>query len=148
VRRGWATVRAVCLLGLVCASGASACGSDPEPEPAAGVVDAGPQCERGSENCACIGGGGCRDNLLCISGRCLLTDREEQPDPTPTPSRPRPPAPVEPGELDAGGAPNTAPDAGAAPGDAGATPEEPPPDASAAEPLDASGELPDAQSSS
>jgi hypothetical protein len=129
--------RLIGLTGLVCVASAGACGSDPEPAASVAVADAGPPCERGSENCACIGGGGCRDDLLCISGRCLLTDRDEQPDPTGLPpSRPRPPAPVEPGEPDAGQPPN-------APADAGATP----PDASTAE-LDAGGEPSDASSSS
>jgi hypothetical protein len=75
--------------------------------------DAGPACERGTRNCACIGGSGCRDDLLCISGRCQVMTEEAPPTTTPRP-RPRPELP-DPGDPDpdAGNAPTPA-DAGAA----------------------------------
>jgi hypothetical protein len=108
------------LVALGCVVSAGGCASDPEPE-VVPVVDAGPACEPGSENCACIGGSGCKDELLCIARRCLLTDQEEQADPT-TPSRPRPQLPEPPAGEDAGA--NEPLDAGS--------------DASGAEPPDAS----------
>jgi hypothetical protein len=133
-RRGWVAARVLFAAALSCVASASACGSDSEPAPAAVVQDAG-SCEAGDDGCACIGGSGCRDGLLCIARRCLLIDTEEQPDQTtpPRPSRPFPPAPPVP----------AVPDAGAA-SDAGQTPAEPLPDASTVGPEDAGGEPLDA----
>jgi hypothetical protein len=87
----------------------SACGDDSSPGPALDA-DAGPSCERGTRNCACIGGSGCRGELLCIAGLCSSRP-EETPDEPTAPPRPRP-TPPDPGDPD--------PDAGLpAPADAG-----------------------------
>jgi hypothetical protein len=106
-----------------------ACGEDP-PAPELGA-DAGPVCERGTRNCACIGGSGCRDDLLCIAGLCSARLPGDPPTTTPRP-RPAPPRPspidpepdagdvvVDAGSDDAGisdasvtGAVSTSPDAG------------------------------------
>jgi hypothetical protein len=95
----------------------SACADDPvTPELGA---DAGLGCERGTRNCACIGGSRCQDELLCIAGRCSLM-LEPAPDTTPRP-RPTLPGPAVPAR-DAGGS--------APPGDAG-SPDASAPDASA-----------------
>ena len=88
----------------------SACGDDPPPAPAV-VPDAGPACERGTLNCACIGGSGCQDDLLCIAGRCSLTQRDPA---EPPPPRPRRPPELDLPEPDAGAGPPAVPDGGAA----------------------------------
>jgi hypothetical protein len=87
----------------------SACGD--EPAAPALDADAGPSCERGTRNCACIGGSRCQADLLCIAGLCSsrAEDEPEEMGPRPRP-RPTPPDPAEPD-----------PDAGlASPTDAGA----------------------------
>lgn len=89
----------------------SACGDDPASDPPV-TADAGPPCERGTRNCACIGGSGCQDDLLCIAGRCSLT--QDGPD-EPAPPRPRPPPDLDLPEIDAG---NQTPPAGDADGGA------------------------------
>lgn len=91
----------------------SACGDDAPAGPALDA-DAGPSCERGTRNCACIGGSGCRDDLLCIAGLCSARMPAEPAEMTPRP-RPRP-TPPDPGdaEPDAGTVPPAGtPDAGA-----------------------------------
>jgi hypothetical protein len=102
------------------------CGDDPAPAPPV-APDAGPACQRGTLGCGCIGGSGCEDDLLCIAGRCSLTQR----DPAESlPPRPRPPPPdldlpepdagSEPARPDAGAADASVPDDGPAAADAGA----------------------------
>jgi hypothetical protein len=96
---------------------AMGCAEDPPASaPADPVVDAGPDCERGTQGCACIGGSGCQDDLLCAAGRCQLTEGEREPA-QPPPQRPPPqrppsslgdagpgdaPSPPAPAALDAG----------------------------------------------
>jgi len=87
----------------------SACG-DSSPEPALDA-DAGPSCERGTRNCACIGGSGCRDDLLCIAGLCSSRP-EEAPDEMDPRPRPRP-TPPDPGDPDPDAGPPPPADAGA-----------------------------------
>lgn len=111
--------------GVACSLGCDDAPSSPVIETPDAAV-----CERGSEACSCISGGGCRDGLLCISGRCL-TSQGEVPDDVPlsrpTPPRPMSPAPmivdagsVEAGSVDASdGGPSTGAEAGA-PVDSGA----------------------------
>jgi hypothetical protein len=66
---------------------ASAAGCDDEPVAApTAVPDAGAPCPRGTQGCACFFGSGCDDDLLCIAGRCL-TGQGEEDEPT-TPQRP------------------------------------------------------------
>lgn len=74
------------LLGLLLGG---ACAKDP-PAPPADSVDAGPDCVRGTRNCACIGGTRCSTGLVCLAGRCSLNLDEEETEPGPRP-RPRPP---------------------------------------------------------
>jgi hypothetical protein len=80
-------------VGLVLSS---ACGDDSSPPVL--TADAGPSCERGTRNCACVGGSGCRDDLLCISGVCSVQAEEPPPEIQPRP-RPRP-TPLDPGDPD------------------------------------------------
>lgn len=97
---------------------------DAPPSPVIEAPDAA-VCERGSEACSCVSGGGCRDGLLCIAGRCLAS-QDEVPDDVPL-SRPTPPRPTSPAPtvVDAGfegepdGGPSTDAEAGA-PVDSGA----------------------------
>lgn len=87
--RRWAVIR-LALAGVACSL---AC----DDAPASPVVDTpdAAACERGSETCACISGGGCRDRLLCIAGRCLPSQAEDMPDEPPlSRPRPRPPLPA------------------------------------------------------
>jgi hypothetical protein len=87
----------------------SACGDDSSTGPALDA-DAGPSCERGTRNCACIGGSGCRDDLLCIAGLCSSRPEDA---PEQTPDRPRPrPTPPDPGDPDPDAGPPTPADAG------------------------------------
>lgn len=75
-------------------------------------------CERGTEGCSCISGGGCRNGLLCIVGRCLVSQAEDLPDEPPR-NRPMPPSPMSPSapgvDEDAG----TVPVSDGGPGDGG-----------------------------
>lgn len=98
--------------------------------PRVDVPDASASCERGTRGCACMGGSGCRDDLLCIAGRCQLTEGPREMAP-PAPPRPRPEIPDVPelGAPDASG-PSTLVDASSPPGA---------PDA-AADPPDAAGD--------
>jgi hypothetical protein len=77
--------------GLAAALGvlSSAAGCDDAPTPAAPVgVDSGVEaCEPGTQGCACLGGSGCRDDLLCVARRCLVTEGPEDTEPS---ARPRP----------------------------------------------------------
>jgi hypothetical protein len=68
---------------------AGACGDDEAQAPSVELtVDAGAiSCERGGENCACLGGSSCQEGLLCIAGRCL---RADEPSGTEAPPRDRP----------------------------------------------------------
>lgn len=91
-----------------------ACAKDP-PSPPAVNVDAGPQCELGTRNCACIGGTRCAAGLVCVVGRCSLTVNQPPEEMPPRRPRPRPPMPFPFGD---GGAPPGgpgAPDAGPSP---------------------------------
>jgi hypothetical protein len=121
----WRNVRAALGVAAVGLLLSSACGD--EPAGPALDADAGPSCEPGTRNCACIGGSRCQADLLCIAGLCSSRPEDEPvemaPRPRPRP-RPIPPDPVDPGP-DAGLPPPT--DAGAldasVPGaDSGATP--------------------------
>ncbi|HTV25104.1 MAG TPA: hypothetical protein VMG12_40700 [Polyangiaceae bacterium] len=108
----------------------SACGDDPAPAPPI-VADAGPACERGTQNCACIGGSSCQGDLLCISGRCSVTD--DGPD-EPAPPRPRPPPDIvlpdpEPPPVSDAGAADAGSEDASVPGEADPTPGTPTPDA-------------------
>lgn len=97
-RRRWARLGLAALVefALIGALGAG-CAEDPPGAPAnVPVVDAGTACERGTLGCACNGGSGCRDNLLCSAGRCIATEGTREPDVEP-PARPPPylpPAPL------------------------------------------------------
>jgi hypothetical protein len=107
----------VTALGLLLGS---ACGEGPAPPLA--EPDAGPACELGARNCACIGGARCSDDLLCIAGRCSARS-EPEPELMGPPPRPRPTAP-DPADPD--------PDAGPLPPqpvDASLPPVDPEPDA-------------------
>ena len=120
-------------------SGAACSASDP-PAPADVGVDAGTPCDPGTLACICIPGGtGCKDDLLCVAGRCQETEVEgpNEPDPTP-PSRPRPPRPGSNSPDDAGnGAPGADAAAASDPPDASSPGPTPVVDAGA-EPEDAS----------
>jgi hypothetical protein len=119
----WRNVRAVLGVAAVGLLLSSACGD--EPAGPALDADAGPSCEPGTRNCACIGGSRCQADLLCIAGLCSSRPEDEPVEMAPRPRpRPIPPDPVDPGP-DAGLPPPT--DAGAldasVPGaDSGATP--------------------------
>jgi len=98
------------LLGLVAFG--SACAEDPPPPVSDPVPDGGTPCERGTQGCACIGGSGCRDELLCIAGRCLLTQEAPSEPETPRPPLPRPPPLVSDAGSGASEPPALSPDAG------------------------------------
>lgn len=107
--RRWSAIRLTLAgAGLACSL---ACDDAPS-SPAIETPDAA-VCERGTEACSCVSGGGCRDGLLCIAGRCLTSQADDVADEPPlTRPRPRPPLPG-PGVIE---------DAGSGPvGDAGAS---------------------------
>ena len=84
--RRWSAIRlALAGVGIACSS---AC-DDGSSSPVIDTPDAA-VCTRGTEACACISGGGCRDGLLCIAGRCLMSQAEAPPEEPPL-TRPRPP---------------------------------------------------------
>jgi hypothetical protein len=96
---------------------AAACSDDSAAPVLDTSADAGPPCEQGTQGCACFFGSGCRDGLLCITGRCLMSQGADEVDPLPAarpplkPSRPAPPLPAAGGSSDAGS--TDAADAGA-----------------------------------
>jgi hypothetical protein len=119
----WRNLRAafgVAAVGLLLSS---ACGD--EPAGPALDVDAGPSCEPGTRNCACIGGSRCQADLLCIAGLCSSRPEDVPEEMSPRP-RPRP-TPPDPGAPDPDAGVPSPTDAGAldasVPGaDSGATP--------------------------
>jgi hypothetical protein len=112
----WArAARALFVAAGALIASAAGCGDDPAP-PLTAAPDAGPACEQGSEGCACFFGSGCRDDLLCIAGRCLMTQGQGESDPAPGP---RPPLTPNPPPPPVGGRIPDAGDAGGSPVDAG-----------------------------
>jgi hypothetical protein len=102
-------------------AGAAACGDDSTPSVATQPPpDAGVACVLGTEGCACLSGSGCRDELLCITGRCLQIQNDGESDPPPArprpqvvPNRPDPEPPPtstipDAGDADAGGSADAA----------------------------------------
>ncbi len=105
---------------------------DGSPQPISDVDAAVQACEVGEEACYCRGGGGCRDGLLCIAGRCLAAEPPAGGDPVTMGQRSAPQIPTRPGqtppdpgvlivvipEPNDGGALDAAPDARSLPADA------------------------------
>jgi hypothetical protein len=91
----WRSLRAALGAAAVGLLLSSACGDEPAPAPL--EADAGPSCELGTRNCACIGGSRCQADLLCIAGLCSSRpeDAPEEMSPRPRP-RPTPPDPGKP----------------------------------------------------
>lgn len=104
----WRNLRAACGAAAAGLLLSSACGS--EPAGPALDTDAGPSCEPGTRNCACIGGSRCQADLLCIAGLCSSRPEDTPEEMAPRP-RPRPTAPA-PGEPDPDAGPSRPADAG------------------------------------
>jgi hypothetical protein len=143
VRSGPAPLRARTTAGLlgrwgVCAwlVALAACSDSARPPADAGVGDAATlSCTAGTAQCVCSSAGGCEDNLLCISGRCLSSEGPRSPL---TDDRPRGPVQALPPALEDAAAPGASgtdaaasdnPDAasGSPPAPAGDPPTEDPP---------------------
>lgn len=79
----------------------AACSESSPSSPPSDAGDELPSCELGTEQCACLPNGTCDEPLLCVTGRCVVSQGSREPE-QPRPTRPEIPIL---GEPDAGSAP-------------------------------------------